>query len=310
MRALLLFAMVLTGWSARADVIDISFGTTGAVVDYTVPITGPYFIRAAGAMGGGVIHEFVQDSSFGGLGAVVGGVVYLTAGEQLGIVAGGQGENGRDCPSTCAGGGGGGSFVFVLGATNPLIAAGGGGGAGEIFVDGGSAQTSTDGQAGFGPYGGSGGTAGAGGAGGTFGVPYNGGGGGGWAGNGGNGGNIGDWAGFGGSGAFTFAGGPLGEIYLTTFGGFGGGGGGGWQGGGGGGGYSGGGGGDGPSGQGGGGGGSYLDVSFTNAMLQAGANAGDGYVDLKLVPEPSSLLMLSTIVLFGAAVTVKRKLLF
>jgi hypothetical protein len=48
-------------------------------------------------MGGGVIHEFMQTISFGGLGAVVGGIVYLTAGEQLGIVAGGMGENGHSC---------------------------------------------------------------------------------------------------------------------------------------------------------------------------------------------------------------------
>ena len=76
-------------------------------------------------------------------------------------------------------------------------------------------------------------------------------------------------------------------------GGFGGGGGGGWQGGGGGGGYSGGGGGDGID-YAGGGGGSFIAAEFTNTSLTGGANSGDGYVIISSVPEPSSLILLAS----------------
>ena len=44
---------------------------------------------------------------------------------------------------------------------------------------------------------------------------------------------------------------------------------------------------------GGGGGGSYLDGSFTNVTLLAGANGGDGYVTIEpAVPEPAPLGLL------------------
>jgi Glycine rich protein/PEP-CTERM motif len=180
-------------------------------------------------------------------------------------------------------------------ADTPLAIGGGGGGAGYCCGNpGGGGQTSTDGQAGFGPGGGTGGTAGSGGAGGTGdGGTYNGGGGGGWAGNGGNGLGTGPGieggSGDGGFGPSSFAaglGGGDSAIPQYANGGFGGGGGGGWQGGGGGGGYSGGGGGDGID-AGGGGGGSYLDASFTSPTLTADFNGNangaggvgnDGYV--------------------------------
>jgi hypothetical protein len=284
----LLFAIMLAGSSAEATTISYS----GVVVDYTVPTTELYDITTAGAEGG------PGDTAAGGLGAVIGGDVILTSGTVLQIVVGGEGSTG-DFDGLWGGGGGGGSFVYILGGLQPLIVAGGGGGAGYfgLGVPGGSGQTSTAGQAGFGPGGGTGGTAGSGGGGGTGdGGNFNGGGGGGWSGNGGNGlgtapGTGTGSAGDGGIGAPTFAagqGGGFGGQFAN--GGFGGGGGGGWQGGAGGGGYSGGGGGDGIDFAG-GGGGSYISASFTDTTLLAGTNVGNGYVTIAsaVVPEPATL---------------------
>jgi hypothetical protein len=273
------------------------FNYTGSIVEYTIPVTGIYDITAAGAQGGGG-----ESGATGGSGAVISGDISLTAGTQLDIVVGGMGLTGN-FDGNWGGGGGGGSFVWVAGASLPLIVAGGGGGSGYDLtsVPGGSGQITTDGQAGFGPAGGTGGTAGSGGGGGTLAEGYNGGGGGGWFGNGGNGlgtapGSGTGSAGDGGFGAPTFAAGQGGGVdpqYAN--GGFGGGGGGGWQGGGGGGGYSGGGGGDGTN-YGGGGGGSYLDPSFTGTTLLEGTNAGDGYVTIvntiTSVPEPCTMILL------------------
>jgi hypothetical protein len=278
MRVLLLFAMVLAGSSARADL----FSYTRAVVDYTVPVTGSYNITVAGAQGG-------SSGTTGGLGAVISGDVSLTAGEVLAIAVGGEGfdgnlpEPGEPGWTYGGGGGGGGTFVYVLGAPQPLIVAGGGGGAGYDSVYGNSGQIGTAGQAGGGePYSGAGGTAGSGGG---AGYEDSGGSGGGWSGNGGNGyGGLGYGSGYGGNGAPSFAGGGG-----YTEGGFGGGGGGGFYGGGGG--YSGGGGGS--FWEGGGGGGSYLDPSFTDTTLAA-TNSLNGYVTVTWVPEPSAFLLLAT----------------
>ena len=61
------------------------FNYTGAVVEYTIPTTGFYYVAAVGAQGG---SEF----GGGGDGAGVGGSVLLDAGTELDIVVGGAGK--------------------------------------------------------------------------------------------------------------------------------------------------------------------------------------------------------------------------
>jgi hypothetical protein len=268
---------------ARAD----SFSYSGSVVTYKITTTGVYDITAAGAQGG---NSLSGGSGVGGLGASIGGDVALTAGTQLDIVVGGQGN----ISGNYGGGGGGGSFVYEIGALQPLIVAGGGGGSGWFNNHGGSGQTTTSGDNGNGPGDGTQGVGGANGSGGGAGTinDFNGGGGAGWSSNGG--GTASSFNGGGGFGPTTFAGGAGGPAASPPpDGGFGGGGGGGNEGGGGGGGYSGGGGGSGNGNYGGGGGGSYYDPSFTNLSLTAAANSGNGVVTIDLiaatVPLPTPL---------------------
>ena len=62
------------------------FNYTGAVVEYTIPTTGFYYVAAVGAQGGPGFGD-------GGYGAGVGGSVLLDAGTELDIVVGGAGTN-------------------------------------------------------------------------------------------------------------------------------------------------------------------------------------------------------------------------
>jgi len=252
-----------------------TFSYTGHIQTFSITSSGEYQITAEGAAGGN------GSSGAGGLGAEVSGDFYLTAGETLAIVVGGQGGSSGD-----GGGGGGGSFVFVEnadGSLTPLVVAGGGGGGSYSGSNGDNGETGETGDNGI-NMGGVGGVDGAAGAGGN-GNGYGGGGGGGYE--GGNGGdNSSTYATNGSYAPTTFAGG--GGFDDSDNGGFGGGGGGGYNGGGGGGGYGGGGGGGGGqgagdgSGDGGGGGGGSYD-SGTNAVETAGVNGGNGAVSLSQV---------------------------
>jgi|ERR1017187_5956711 hypothetical protein len=274
--SLVIFATLVAASSANADTITYSY--SGGIVTDTISTTGTYLITAAGAQGGNGRFQ-----GQGGLGALLSGDVFLTAGEVLDIAVGGRGL------SFNGGGGGGGSFVLAPSAVPLVVAGGGGGGYG---VDGQGGQT---GVAGSGQGGASGGTCGGGGGAGLNGNGQDGGGG--FECGGGSGG--GDYAN-------SFTGGAG---YNGSNGGFGGGGGAGvetpgTQSGGGGGGYSGGAGGAiFASGY---GGTSYFDPSFTNTIATAGTNSGNGYVTITFepsiseVPEPRyAALMVIFIAGFG-----------
>jgi hypothetical protein len=79
------------------------FNYTGAVVEYTIPTTGFYYVAAVGAQGG-------PGFPGGGYGAGVGGIVLLDAGTELDIVVGGAGID--NFLNVFNSGGGGGSFVW------------------------------------------------------------------------------------------------------------------------------------------------------------------------------------------------------
>jgi Glycine rich protein/PEP-CTERM motif len=291
-RSLTTLTVLLSG-DSQTQASSITFsandvGATGSIQDWTVTDTGTYLITAAGAQGGtGGNSPYV-----GGMGALVSGEFYLTAGSVLQIAVGQMGlsTNGN-------GGGGGGSFV-VDASNNPLLVAGGGGGirayAGQNGIAG---QISESGTTGSGYYSTGGGAAtnnfGQGGS-----VPEQswGSAGAGFYSNGANDSPLG----YGGS---SWANGLTGGVVAPAYaggdpngqGGFGGGGAGdGGDGGGGGGGYSG-----GDGGFIGGGGGSFNVGS--NQTGTAGYEAGNGFVTItaeftagpsSAVPEPATITML------------------
>jgi Glycine rich protein len=250
---------------------------TQGIQQWTVPATGTYQIKVAGAQGGA--GKFT--SYYGGFGAIMQGDVPLTQGDVLYMVVG---QKGGYNPNGSAGGGGG-SFVMRNATSSLLIAAGGGGGGGgnSSPANGIAAVTTTSGAA-AGPN--AGGTNGGGGTG-----TVNGSGGGGGYSGGGTGGGTSSGNSPGSSivGAFIPGsggrGGSCSASQSGSFnwnslgndqGGFGGGGGGEWcqQGAsGGGGGYSGGAGTTSSSGPG-AGGGSYFDGSVTNRYTSNGLYNG------------------------------------
>jgi PEP-CTERM motif len=273
-------ALLLAGASALAILTcaaeaNAETFTMPGMFSFTASVSGEYAVELLGASGG---KSNVFDLA-GGLGAEVSGDVFLTAGEDLTLFVGGQGGSGL-----LAGGGGGGSFVFN--GTDVLAVAGGGGGG--SLLDGGPGLAGTTGGTGEGQLGGKGGMGGNGGGG-----AAEGGGGGGAGVNTGPAGDGGNGAGYGGGLGGKFPNGGAVGKYAGGGGFGGGGGGGGGPGGGGGSGFSGGGGGD--DGLGGGGGGSYLASLFTDQVLKAGVNRGDGSISvdlLKAVPEPSTWAMM------------------
>jgi PEP-CTERM motif len=284
-------AFLLAGASALAILVcaaeaNAETFTVPGVFSFTASVSREYAVELLGA-GGGNTTGFL---SGGGLGAEVSGDAFLTAGEDLTLVVGGQGGFG----AVFAGGGGGGSS-FVFDGRDVLAVAGGGGGAGIFDDRAGPGLAGTSGGTGEGSGGGVGGVGGTGGVGGVGGGGGGGGGAGvntGPAGYGGDGADPGtQFGGFGGK----FPGAGAGSRYGGG-GGVGGGGDGGFrQSGGGGGGFSGGGGGGsggGGFGEGGGGGGSYLASLFTDQVLTAGVNSGNGSITITDIPEPSTWAMM------------------
>lgn len=257
----------LTALAAPADALE-TFNYTGTVDSWTVSTTGIYQIDGWGAQGGGR----------GGMGAHVGGTVSLTAGETFVVVVGGAGLSGVD-----AYGGGGGTWLFSLGASQPLLVAGGGGGQSWSFLNlaGGDGIVSQgDGSGGLGSDGG---------------------GGAGWFQWGTDGGPPPNFAsgdlpiGTGGEGRASFEGGhtvgcrnsDVRQCADRVTGGFGGGGGGGWDYGGGGGGYTG---GNAPTGASMGGTSYLFPFSFTNGIGESGVRSGNGLLTINFmgVPEPAT----------------------
>jgi hypothetical protein len=293
-RMLLAGASMLALMAGAAAASAETFDFTGSVQQFTVVTSGLYDIQADGAQGGGSFH------SSGGAGAEVGGVVFLTAGETLNVVAGQQGGSGALGQGY---GGGGGGFSGVFAAAGPLVIAGGGGGGSYGSQNGSGGNSLGPGRNGNNPP-----------SGGAGGVDGTGGGGGVGLGKGGGGGGAG-FKSEGGNGAGAHGGGQGGDGYTGgsyfTPGGFGGGGAGGPFGGGGGGGYSGGGGGSSGNGGGGGGGASYIAPAFTNTFGRNGANSGNGFVTIdpaRAVPEASTwAMMLAGFTGLGALALRKKK---
>jgi hypothetical protein len=124
--------LLLAGASAfaiLASVAGVNAETPGRY-DFLVPVSGKYEVLAFGASGGSIQNP----GAVGGLGAGVGGELFLTAGQHLTLFVGGMGADGVSMDGAgYGGGGGGGSFIFLgAGTTDLLVAAGGGGGAGFL----------------------------------------------------------------------------------------------------------------------------------------------------------------------------------
>ena len=268
--------LILLGIGLPISATTLSYSGANSQ-SFTVAASGMYSIVAFGASGG---NENFNFGYAGGPGAEIGGLFALTAGSVLHIYVGEAGG-----PGYFDGGGGGGTFVVGPSGAPMLVAGGGGGGGSSINGQSGKsgALNSNGGAAGL--------------------VS---GGGGGWSSSGGSAGPL--LAG-GGGGFPSLAGGRAATAGTTGgSGGFGGGGGSGNGAGGGGGGYSGGDAGDVFAGAGGDGGGSF-DGGW-NEIAIAGANWGNGLVEIMQVatpvPEPGSLALLG----FGGAVwaVVRRSL--
>lgn len=263
----------LASVAAPAGATSFSFDGNN-LQTFTATSAGEYEITAYGASGGST------STTSGGLGAAIGGIFTLTAGETLDLYVGGAGGS-----DTEAGGGGGGTFVLAPGSA--LLVVAGGGGGGGTSTNGGAGLASASGAAG----GNSGGFAGAGGGGGFS-----------------SNGASGTPGGQGGDGFPTLIGGLASTLTSNNGnGGFGGGGGASPNGGGGGGGYSGGNGGN-DTNDSGGLGGSSFDTGF-DQLLTTGANSGNGSVvitEVSTVSEPSTFALMG-LPLLGCALIRRKK---
>lgn len=108
------------------------YNVTSGVQQWTVPFTGVYRFKVAGAKGGNWVQA--SQGGTGGTGAILNGDVLLTRGQVVNIVVGKQGAGAEN--TGVGGGGGGGTFVYTgsVGGTGLIFAAGGGGGADDDGV--------------------------------------------------------------------------------------------------------------------------------------------------------------------------------
>ncbi len=265
--------------------------SNGGIQNWTVPFTGTYTIKAAGAKGGDAPGGGGAANTSPGFGAIISGDFQLEAGTQLKVVVGQMGAPSKQsgwAENGCSGGGGG-SYVYVdANDSAPLLVAAGGGGQAEDGKGGhGSATTApTTSTGGSGPSG-AGGNGGNGGAYGPNPHSYtSGAGGGGWLTNGADSPTVRNPGGKGGQAPRNGAQGGFGthNSYGAEHcsGGFGGGGAGADNtgAGGGGGGYNGGGGGRNYTGSWGAAGGAGSFNAGANDSAQSGANSTHGYVTI------------------------------
>ncbi|EDQ87129.1 uncharacterized protein MONBRDRAFT_33536 [Monosiga brevicollis MX1] len=115
------------------DQLGLYSSVTSGIQTIEIPVTGFYRMTAYGAKGGDAVADYLRQ---GGKGAMISGVYHFTAGQNLRVVIGqnGQYRQTHNLNSDVGGGGGGATFVWDptlcdTGDCTPLLAAGGGGGA-------------------------------------------------------------------------------------------------------------------------------------------------------------------------------------
>ncbi len=141
--ALLCIGVLLgTAGTASAQSIKYTFAFSGAAVNWTVPVTGAYQIKAVGGSGG-----FSSTAKYPNSAATAVATFQLSANDKLQIVVGGVGGMGTpwltgstNNPQSVSGGGGSGT-TQTISSTNGYGYAGGLGGIGGSFVG----ATATDG---------------------------------------------------------------------------------------------------------------------------------------------------------------------
>ena len=123
-------------WLSDTNYFNL-YNSTRGLLEWTVPSTGTYTIKAMGGAGGGT--SAISNGSLGGKGSFAQGNMNLTSGGKILLVIG---HRGRDSTSAgTSGSGAGGSFVFYREAggtftNSDIIMVGGGGGGAALFASG------------------------------------------------------------------------------------------------------------------------------------------------------------------------------
>jgi len=129
-------------WLSNTNYFNL-YNSTRGFLEWTVPATATYTIKAMGGAGGGT--SAISNGSLGGKGSFAQGNMNLTSGGKILLVIG---HRGRDSTSAgTSGSGAGGSFVFYREAggtftTSDIIMAGGGGGGAALYWTSGNEATS------------------------------------------------------------------------------------------------------------------------------------------------------------------------